>query len=399
MTKSRIEWLIEKQEGLAEINRRSLESMQLEKLNAVLKKEHERAGFYKELPERLESLSQLAALPFTTDEQLAAHVGSMLLVSQGDVQRVLSDATSGTGGLEKRVFYTEGDCKHTVELFMAGLGEFIFPGSVTMICMPFSGPYGLGELIAEAVEKLGATALKLGWGKSYGELGAIMEQHQPDTYVGMPVELLSMLRVCGRGSLRRALVSGDACPDTVINEIEDILGTPLWPHYGSREMALGGAICCPAHEGMHLRENHVIAEIVDRDGNVLPHGEYGELVITTIGMEAMPLIRYKTGDYSRIIPGRCRCGSEVLRLDTVRRKGAAGEMAALDDKLFSIGALIDCKLSRVPGGYRMEGLYRGWMDPRQVGDVCPEVTAVRLREVTMDDRPMYKGKRKIEQIP
>ncbi len=395
MTKSRIEWLIEKQEGLARIDRQSLESMQLTKLNTLLEKEHERQGFYKNLPQRLAALSELSALPFTTDAQLAEHVRSMLLVSQGDVQRVLSDATSGTGGLEKRVFYTEGDCKRTVELFMAGLGEFIFPGSVTMICMPFSGPYGLGELIAEAVENLGATALKVGWGKSYGELKKIMDESQPDSYVGMPVELLSMLRVCGKGSLKRALVSGDACPDTVINEIEDILQSPLWPHYGSREIALGGAICCPAHDGMHLRENHVIAEIVDEEGNVLPHGEYGELVITTIGMEAMPLIRYKTGDYTRIIPGKCRCGSEVIRLDTVRRRGEAGEMAALDNKLFTLGALVDCSISRVRGGYKMEGLYDGWMDPRQIGDVCPEVIAVKLREVSMEDVPMYKGKRRI----
>lgn len=396
MNISRINWLIEKQEGLTDINRQSLETMQLDKLNALLKREKERGGFYKDLPEQLDSLDELASLPFTTDEDLAAHAGAMLLVSQSEIQRVLSDATSGTTGREKRVFYTEGDCKRTVELFMAGLGEFIFPGSTTMICMPFSGPYGLGELIAEAIENLGAKALKVGWGKSYGELKAILDGEQPDTYVGMPTELLSMLRACGKGSLKRALVSGDACPNTVINEIEEILGTPLWPHYGSREMALGGAICCPAHDGMHLRENHVIAEIVDEEGNVLPHGQFGELVITTIGMEALPLIRYKTGDYTRIIPGKCRCGSEVVRLDSIRRKGDSGKMAQLDECLFSLGALVDCKVSAVKGGgYKLEAIYSGWMDPRQIIDACPEVIAVKLREVSMDDTPMYKGKRRI----
>jgi len=396
MTISRINWLIEKQEGLTEQNREALERMQLKKLNALLKKEKERCGFYKHLPESLSSLSELASLPFCDDEALAEHAGSMLLVSQSEIQRVLSDATSGTTGKAKRVFYTEGDCRHTVELFMAGLGEFVFPGSITMICMPFSGPYGLGELIAEAIENLGAKPIKAGWGRSYGELKAIMDTEQPDTFVGMPTEFLSMLRVCGKGSLKRALVSGDACPETVLNEIEDILGTPLWPHYGSREMALGGAICCPAHEGMHLRENHVIAEIVDEHGNVLPHGEFGELVITTIGMEALPLIRYRTGDFTRVIPGKCRCGSEVIRLDTVRRKGEAGEMAELDGKLFSLGALVDYRIHRVEGGYGLEGIYMGWLDPRQITELCPEIVAVKLREASMDDRTMYKGKRRIE---
>ena len=396
MTRSRIEWLIEKQEGLRDFSRESLEALQLTKLNALLEREHERGGYYKNLPQRLDSLASLAALPFTTDEELAAHAASMLLVSQSQVQRVLSDATSGTTGRAKRVFYTEADCKHTVELFMAGLGEFVFPGSVTMITMPFSGPYGLGELIAEAIENLGARPLKVGWGRTYGELKQILDAEQPDTYVGMPTELLAMLRVCGKGSLKRALVSGDACPAAVLSEIEDILTAPLWPHYGSREMGLGGAICCPAHEGMHLRENHVIAEIVDKAGNVLPAGEYGELVITTIGMEALPLIRYRTGDYTRIIPGRCRCGSDVIRLDSIRRKGESGKMAELDGKLFSLGALVDYKISRAEGGYALEGIYTGWLDARQISEICPEIVAVKLRRVTMEDSTLYKGKRRIE---
>ena len=95
----------------------------------------------------------MPSLPFTTEEDLAHSAAGLLLCSQAEVTRVVSDATSGTTGEAKRVFYTEGDCENTVELFMAGLGELIFPGSVTMICFPFSGPYGLGELIAEAVTR------------------------------------------------------------------------------------------------------------------------------------------------------------------------------------------------------------------------------------------------------
>ena len=83
---------------------------------------------------------------------------------------------------------------------------------------------------------------------------------RPEAYIGMPVPLLGLLRWMGApGSLRRALVSGDACPAGVVRELERLLGSRLFPHYGSREMCLGGAVTCPAHEGMHLRENHVIA--------------------------------------------------------------------------------------------------------------------------------------------
>ena len=391
MSRPRIDALLMMQEGIQAVTRESIQALQLKKLNALLAREKARGGFYRELPERLESLEALASLPFTTEEELAAKAPGLLLCSQGEIQRVLSDATSGTTGAAKRVFYTEGDCARTVELFMAGLGELIFPGSVTIIGFPFSGPYGLGDLIARAVENLGARPLKPGPGLSYGELGRLLAEERPDTFVGMPVQLLSLLRVCGRGSLRRALVSGDACPEAVLRGCEALLGSRLFPHYGSREMALGGAICCPAHEGMHLRENHVIAEIVDAAGRPLPPGETGELVITTIGMEAMPLIRYRTGDYTRILPGPCPCGSQVLRLDTVRRKEGA-EMAALDEALFSLPFVADYRAERRDGRLILTVLTCG------EGEL-PDLDAEILRRpVRLEDRPLYAGKRKVVEL-
>ena len=377
------------QEGLQHLSRREIEAVQLKKLNRLLAEERKRNGFYRDLPEHLESLTELRSLPFTTEEDLAGNAPGLLLRSQAEIRRVLSDATSGTTGAAKRVFYTEGDCRNTVALFMAGLGELVFPGSVTMICFPFSGPHGLGALISEAIEGLGGRPLKLGTGLSYAEYRVVMEQEQPDTFVGMPVQLLSILRSCGRGSLKRALVSGDACPGAVVNACEKILDSRLFPHYGSREMALGGAICCPAHEGMHLRENHVIAEIVGENGMPLPTGEEGELVITTIGMEAMPLIRYRTGDYTRILPSPCPCGSEVLRLDSVRRKGEAATIRELDEKLFALPWVADYRAEIKEGRLCLRVLTCGeGQHPEWDADW-------ELRPVTGEDRALYQGKRVI----
>ena len=390
MKKSRIDNFIMEQEELRTLTRREIEAVQLRKLNQVLAKEKARAGFYRDLPEQLSSLNELEQLPFTVEEDLAQHTSGLLLCSQAEIQRVLSDATSGTTGAAKRVFYTERDCRNTVGLFMAGLGELVFPGSVTMICFPFSGPNGLGELISRAIEGLGAKPLKVGAGCSYGELCQIMEQENPDSFVGMPVQLLSMLRVCGKKNLKHALVSGDACPQAVIRGCEKILGTRLFPHYGSREMALGGAICCQAHEGMHLRENHVIAEIVDETGKRLSPGETGELVITTIGMEAMPLIRYRTGDYTKILPTPCPCGSEVLRLDTVKRKGEAAEISDLDEIMFSQPWVADYCAEKRNGRLHLQVLTCG-------EGSLPELDAEwELRPVTRTDHALYPGKRKIE---
>ena len=386
----RIDALIAEQEGLERVDRETIEAIQLKKLNRLLAREKKRGAFYGDLPERLFSLADLSSLPFTTDEQLASNAPGLLLRSQSEISRVLSDATSGTTGAAKRVFYTEGDCARTVELFMAGLGELIFPGSVTMILFPFTGPFGLGELIAEAVSRLGARPLKLGAAGTYGEWSEIMEREKPDSFVGMPVQLLRLLRVCGRGSLRRALVSGDLCPAAVMESCEELLGSRLFPHYGSREMALGGAITCPAHAGMHLRENHVIAEIVDEDGKTLPAGEYGELVITTIGMEAMPLIRYRTGDYTRVIPGRCPCGSETLRLDAVSRRDGGEEMAALDETLFRLPFVADYRAERQNGRLCLEILTCG------EGELPPLDAQITKRPVRPEDGALYRAKRRIE---
>lgn len=400
MRTSRIDGFIAEQENIETVNRKTIEELQLCKLNRLLKREKGRKGFYSGLPEKLESLAELKELPFTSAEDLANNASGLLLCSQADIQRVLSDATSGTTGAAKRVFYTERDCENTIALFMAGLGEFIFPGSVTLVCMPFSGPYGLGELIAEAVCRLGARPIKAGAGKSYAFLQALIREEKPDTYVGMPVQLLGMLRFCGRGSLRRALVSGDACPAVVLGKCEEILGSRLFPHYGSREMGLGGAICCQAHEGMHLRENHVIAEIVDESGHVLPPGQYGELVITTIGMEAMPLIRYKTGDYTRIIPGSCPCGSQVIRLDSLRRKGEASLILSLDNALFELDGLIDYTARQQGDSISITASVTGRPSAAEIAERAEQVLkgcrlSVSLRTARPDDLPLYPGKRSI----
>ncbi len=398
LPRSRLDALLAEQEGIERVDRETIEAIQLKKLNRLLAREKARGGFYRDLPERILSLEHLADLPFTTEEELAQNAPGLLLRSQAEIQRVLSDATSGTTGAAKRVFYTEGDLENTVRLYMAGLGELIFPGSVTLICFPFSGPFGLGELIAEAIERLGARPLKAGPLLSYGDYAALLERERPDSFVGMPVQLLSLLRVCGRGSLRRALVSGDACPESVVAGCEALLGSRLFPHYGSREMGMAGAICCQAHAGMHLRENAVIAEIVDEAGRPLPRGERGELVITTVGMEAMPLIRYRTGDTTRILPGPCPCGSETARLDRIERKTGGLSAAALDEILFADPALADCRCERCGGELRIRALTCGELDEaalrQRLSRAAPALEiSLSARPASPFDRALYPGKR------
>ncbi|HWQ50165.1 MAG TPA: AMP-binding protein [Terriglobales bacterium] len=398
MSGSRLDNWIMETEGLPALDRAALEELQLGRLNALLKRERVRSGFYKDLPEALRSLDDLSGLPFTTEADLAQNAAGMLLLSQREVERVITDRTSGTAAPPKRVFYTEGDMAATVGFFAAGLGELVYPGDAVLIAMPFSAGGGLGELIAKAIHRLGARPVRAGIGKSYGELAALIEKERPTAYVGMPVPLLSLLRFCGPISLKRALVSADTLPQSVMADAGRILGERLFPHYGSREIGLGGAVTCPAHEGMHIRENHIIAEIVDGEGSPVPDGERGLLAVTTIGLEAIPLIRYLTGDAARILPGACRCGGVTKRLADVRRIAAGHDIAELDNALFFDPNLVDCAAALSAGKLEIDALTLDGTAGRLLElamAALPELRiSVRARTAHMEDTPCYVAKRK-----
>ncbi len=356
--KSNIDQWICDNEQLNSITREKLEELQLFRLNQLLQRLHNKGGSYNELPQCLTSLAQLQTLPFTTADMLAEHPGRYLLTSQSEVSRVISETTSGTTGAAKRVFYTERDMAHTVSFFAAGIGEMVQPGEWVLIAFPFTGPFGLGDLIEQAVLSLGAHVIRSGDTTTYQELCERIHEEQPNHYIGFPVRLLSAARYYAgyyaeAFPIRRALISGDSCPSGVMRELENILESKLFPHYGSRETGLSGAITCQAHEGMHIKENHIIAEIVDDNLQPVPHGTWGELVITTVGLEAMPLLRYRTGDRARLLAEPCPCGSITKRLDMVSRMVHSGiTIEELDNLLFSIPHLVDYQAAA--NGQRLE---------------------------------------------
>ena len=399
MKRTRLDNWICETEPLPVLTREGLDALQLRRLNEMLSRLKERGGIYAGYPEKLDRLSQLEALPFTTPAMLAKNPGAFLLTSQSEVSRVISGATSGTTGPAKRVFYTQKDTENTIGFFAAGIGEMLSPGEKCLITFPFSGPFGLGDLIAKAVEKLGGIPIRAGFGGSWADLSALVEQTQPETYIGFPVSLLGLCRMYnGPVPIERALVSGDACPKCVVEALEAALGSKLYPHYGSRECGLGGAVTCPAFEGMHLRENHIIPEIIGENGQVLPEGEYGELVITTVGLEAMPLIRYRTGDFTRILPP-CPCGGVTRRIDTVSRREGTISMEDLDSALFSLEALIDYRAS-FDGTLHLEaktlnGSGGKWLE-ETARKVCPgKAVTVQVLPARPEDVPMYLGKRHV----
>lgn len=394
MKKAAIDKLIMNDTESPSLSRWDIETLQLRLLNMQIERAHARGGFYRGLSP-LASLEELKLLPFTTAKDLTDNYSSLLLVPPEDIARVRTEFTSGTTGTPKKVAYSMYDCDRTAEFFACGLSEFIFSGDTTLICMPTSDALSLGGLISMAVENLGAVPVKAGVGRTFCELTQIIRDTRPNTYVGMPTPLLSLFRLMGKEcTIERALTSGDTTSQFLQRECEKYLREPLFPHYGLRESGLGMAYTCAAHEGMHIRENDIITEIVSPAGVPLPDGEWGEIVITTAGLEAMPLIRYKTGDIGRILPSPCPCGSVTRRLEVRGRITPGSAVWDYDEAVFSLPGTIDFKLS----GNDVIILTSSCSfipDIQQAAGKIFPCKNVNVRTVTEQDGPLYMGKRTI----
>ena len=272
-------------------------------------------------------------------------------VSQSRIARIITDRTSGTTGAEKRVYYTENDLQRTVEVFMKGISELC--QDKILIAFPAAGDYSLGNLIAEAVRRIDSVPVFIENGLSYHNMVNIIEREHTGGFIGFPQLLLALQRITG-GCFDAGLISGDYC-------IKADYMCPVFPHYGSRELGLAGAISCRAREGMHMRPD-VEIEIVDENGTVVSDGIEGELIISTPIMEAMPLRRYKTGDYTFIYPEPCTCGSDWKRIGPVHRRTA---IEAFDDDAFSNPGLIDIRGHKV----------------------------ITVENLKFEDKPLFSGKR------
>jgi hypothetical protein len=221
----------------------------------------------------------------------------------------------------------------------------------------------VGELLGRAMERLGAASVGPPDGGLVRDPAEAVDRAAGSgatCLVGLPVHVLALARqaaLSGRlGGLAvdHVLLSGDAAPDWLVRDIEDILGCEVHRHFGLTETGLGGAVECGAHHGLHLREADLLAEVTDPGGRPLAPGLEGELVLTTLCRRGMPLVRYRTGDLARLLPGTCPCGSRIgrllpsgRRLDQGVEPGPAGSgfglgMAEIDEAVLVRSGVVAC---------------------------------------------------------
>ena len=285
------------------------------------------------------SVDDLERLPFTTAEDLR-NWGDFLCVSQGDVQRMVTLHTSGTTGQPKRLAFADADLARTRDFFAVGMSQLVGAGQRLAVLLPGAErPDGVADLLRQA---LGATGVEVlapppevhatpsaGAGpcaETGGERGKALaqwlEQTKPHCLVAAPAQLALLLKHFpdrGPQGLEGILTSAEPLDDALGLALRRAWQCEILDHYGLTETAYGCAVECPAHQGFHVRELDVLIEIVDISGRkVLAPGEEGEVVITTLQRQAMPLVRYRTGDLACLLPTPCACGSPLRRLGPVR---------------------------------------------------------------------------------
>ena len=345
----------------ASVSLESLARFQSGKLRETVAYALENSAFYRERlagvsPNDIRSPADLAALPFTTPEDIVREGERFLCVSQGEFERIVTLQTSGTTQAAKRLFFTKADLERTTDFFAVGMSGIVAPGDRTLILLPGELPDSVGDLLRRALERIGAVGIPHGPVRNPAETRAIIRRENVDSLIGIPVQQLSLLRSEGGeplppGQIRNTVLCTDHVPRAIKTALESAWGCRAFGHYGSTEMGLSAGVECAARDGYHLREADLFFEIVDpATGHTVPDGEPGEIVFTTLDRFGMPLIRYRTGDVSRFLPAPCPCGSRLPRMAPVReRLGKRIELggnrgihtADLDEALFPLPALLD----------------------------------------------------------
>ena len=326
---------------LETLTRPEIEKLQLERLKKTVyhcmnspfyKKRFEENGL---TPEDIQSLDDLRKIPFTTKQDLRdTYPFGIASVSLDKAVRLHS--SSGTTGNPTVIIHTQKDldewanavarCLHMVglrpsDVFQNSSGYGMFTG-------------GLG--FQYGAERLGMMTVPAAAGNTKRQLKFITDfgttaLHAIPSYVTRIYEVMQEMGLDPKRDtkLRTLIIGAEPHSEEQRRRIEEMMGVKAYNSFGMSEMCGPGvAFECQEQNGLHIWEDYYIVEIIDPDTlQPVPEGEVGELVLTTINREGMPLLRYRTRDLTRVLPGECPCGRHHKRLD--RMKGRSDDMIIL----------------------------------------------------------------------
>ena len=292
---------------------------QLELIKNQFKTLKDRSAFYAKKFEGIDlsdvqTQEDFEKLPFSEKADLReAYPLGLQAVPDEEVVRIHS--SSGTTGTPVIIPYTRQDVIDWATIFARCYETAGITNKDRIQITPGYGLWTAGIGFQLGCEKLGAMAIPMGPGNTEKQLKMMQDLHTTvitgtSSYALLLAEEISKRGLRDKLDLRKGVIGSERWGDKMRRRIADEMGIEIFDIYGLTEVyGPGIGISCDAHDGMHIWDDFVYIEIVDPEtGEVLPDGQEGELVLTTLRKQGAPLIRYRTHDLTRIIPGDCKCG-------------------------------------------------------------------------------------------
>lgn len=325
------------QKDIETMTRKEIEELQLTRLKRLVKYCSDNVPFYHDRLEKagvtadkIKCLEDIKYIPYTTKDDIRDNY-PFGLFGQPMKNIVRIHASSGTTGKPTVVGYTKKD----LDTWSDCMARLVMAAGATdddIVQIAFG--YGLftGALgLHYGLEKIGATVVPASSGNTEKQI-MLMQDFKTTALVSTPSyaqyigETAKELGVIDNIHLRLGLLGSEGCTESMRDQIEKTLGLFATDNYGMSElMGPGVSGECELRCGLHINEDHFLAEIIDPDTlEVLPKGSQGELVITTLTKEGIPMLRYRTKDISKINYEPCKCGRTFARMDKV--KGRSDDM-------------------------------------------------------------------------
>jgi len=313
-------------------SRGELRELQSERLSEMVELAYENVDFYRRErdaaggePGDVESVEDIEQLPFTTKEDFRdEYPDGLFAVDHDELRRI--HASSGTTGTPKIVAYTEDD----LDVWRQVMARSLHAAGVEPTDM-VQNAYGYGLFTGglgfhDGVEELGAAVIPVGGGDTARQLD-LLQDMESDVLSCTPSYCLYLAEAAEeRGvdiqdlPLSSVIIGAEPFTDPMREEIEAALDVTAIDVYGLSEIVGPGVSieCAHAQDGLHIWEDYFYPEVIDPEtGEVLPEGEEGELVLTTLSKHALPVLRYRTGDMTSLNYEQCDCGRTAVRMDNV----------------------------------------------------------------------------------
>lgn len=306
----------------------------------------------------LNSLADIAKLPFTTPQDLAGTSYGLLCTSQSEVEKPVTFYSSGSTGTRKRIFFSRADIQKIMDFLPRGMNTVVDRGEGrVLVFLQNSQGRGIGGILAASCTAYGIDSWAADLQDSPEDILKMTLEHKINVWFGDAVTIYRATRILEQRSDLRAIgmkcifITMSNIPQSMVDYLHSAWGCRVSTHYGLTESGWGLAVDCDVCPGYHYDELNHIVEVVDPEtGAVLPCGEEGEVVLTNIARDCMPLIRYRTGDIATL--NKSSCGSHLMTLGHIRRRkeGATGYNghyiypAMFDEVLFSTAGLLDYRI-------------------------------------------------------